>query len=182
MPQGSVTVPVELTAKSFRDFALYDTLVRQRRWLPPAVFCLILCVSAGLCFALRDRSPTAGLLIGVLLAVGIGLPAVYFVSFFGSIRQQITRLGLDKPKLAYTVTLDDAGVHVDSGKERLDHTWESLYRAYRRPDAVYLYPSPKQAYLLPRTGEELDALWALLKDRLPGDKLFETKKLILKGA
>lgn len=172
MPE-SITVPVKLTAKSFRDFALYDTLVRQRKWVPPVVFCLILSVSAAICYALRDRSPNAGLLVGVLLAVGVGLPVVYFISFFNSIRQQNRRMGLTQPKEVYTVTLDPDGVHVDAGDQHMDHPWASLYRAYRRPEAVYLYASPRQAYLLPYADADPQALWSLLSSRLPADKLFD---------
>lgn len=172
MPE-SITVPVKLTAKSFRDFALYDTLARQRKWVPPVVFCLILSVSAAICYALRDRSPNAGLLVSVLLAVGIGLPLVYFISFFSSIRQQNRRMGLTKPKEVYTVTLDANGVHVDAGGQHMDHSWASLYRAYRRPEAVYLYASPKQAYLLPYADTDPQALWTLLSHHLPADKLFD---------
>lgn len=171
MEQGAVTVSVKLTAGGFRDFALYDTLVRQRRWVPPLVFCLILSASAAICYALRDRSPNAGLLVGVLLAVGLGLPLVYFVSFFYSIRQQSRRLGLDEPKAVYTVTLDSQGVHVDSGEEHMDYTWDSLYRVCRRADAAYLYPSPRQAYLLPYADTDADALWAVIRAHMPGQRI-----------
>lgn len=171
MEHGCVTVPVKLTAKGFRDFAVYDTLVRQRRWVLPAVFCLILSGSAAICYALRDRSPNAGLLVGVLLAVGLGLPAVYFVSFWNSVRQQIRRMGLTEPKAVYTVTLDGQGVHVDAGEEHLDHPWAELYQAHLRPDAVYLYPSPKRAYLLPYADTDPAALQQLLAEHLPAQKL-----------
>lgn len=171
MEHGCVTVPVKLTAKGFRDFAIYDTLVRQRRWMAPVVFCLILSVSAAICYALRDRSPNAGLLVGVLLAVGLGLPLVYFISFFGSIRQQIRRMGLSEPKEVYTVTLDSQGVHVDAGAEHRDHPWESVYQARLRAEAVYLYPSPKQAYLLPYADTDPAALKKMLNEHLPSEKL-----------
>lgn len=175
MEQGSVTVPVKLTAKGFHDFAVYDTLVRQRRWVPPAVFCLILSASAAVCCALREKSPGAGALVGVLLAVGIGLPAVYFISFFSSVRQQNRRMGLSEPKAVYTVVLDGQGVHVDAGEERMDHPWGSVYRACFRPQAVYLYPSPKQAYLLPYADADEGALRAILTAQLPKEKLFGLK-------
>lgn len=170
MERGSITVPVKLTAKGFRDFAIYDTLVRQRKWVLPAVFCLILSVSAAICYALRDRSPNAGLLVGVLLAVGLGLPAVYFLSFFNSIRQQNKRMGLTGPKEVYTVTLDGQGVHVDAGEEHRDHLWAEIYQAHLRPEATYLYPSPRQAYLLPYADTDPAALKQILTEHLPAEK------------
>lgn len=170
---GTITVPVKLTARSFRDFAIFDTLARQRKWVMPVVFCLLLSFFAGVCYAMRDRGRGAMALVAVLLVVGIGLPVVYFASFLNSIRQQNRRMGLSEPKEIYTVTLDADGVHVDAGDQHMDHTWASLYRAYRRPDAVYLYPSPKQAYLLPYADTDAQALWALIDSHLPNDKLFD---------
>lgn len=175
MPEA-ITVPVKLTAKGFRNFAIYDTLARQRKWVMPVVFCLFLSLCAGVCYALRDRAQGTMALVSALLVVGIGLPAAYFASFFASIRQQNRRMGLDKPKAVYTVTLDGGGVHVDAGGQHMDHPWDALYRAYRRPDAVYLYPSPKQAYLLPFADTDPEALWALLAAHLPEDKLYGCSK------
>ncbi len=176
MAQNGITVPVKLTAQNFRNFAIYDTLVRQRRWVMPVVFCLLLSFFAGICWGLRERSDSAGALVAVLLVVGIGLPVVYFISFLNSIRQQNRRMGLAKPKEVYTVRLDDDGVHVTAGEQKLDHPWSSLYRAYRRPDAVYLYASPKQAYLLPYADTDEEKLWAFVDAHLPNEKLFGRKK------
>ncbi len=177
MNQGSVTVPVKLTAKGFRDFAVYDTLVRQRRWVMPVVFCAILSASALICHLLRDRSSGAGALVTILLAVGVGLPVVYFISFFSSIKQQNRRMGLTaKGVEVYTVTLDGDGVHVRTKDERMDHTWESVYRVYFRKDAAYLYPSAKQAYLLPYADTDPDALRGVLAAHLPAEKRFGEKE------
>ena len=177
MEQTSVTVPVKLTAKGFRDFAVLDTLVRQRRWVMPAVFCAILSASALVCHLLRDRSPNAGALVAVLLVVGVGLPAAYFISFWNSVRQQNRRMGLGAQGVAvYTVTLDAAGVHVQAKDQHVDHPWESVYRVYFRKDAAYLYPSDKQAYLLPYGDTDAGALGAVLAAQLPAEKLFGGKE------
>jgi len=164
---------VKLTAKDFRDFAIFDTLVRQRRWAPPAVFCSILMVSALVCWLLRERNPGAGALVAVLLAVGIGLPVVYFVSFLHSIDQQNRRMGLAaKDVEVYTVGLNADGIHVQTKDQHMDHTWESVYRVYFRKAAAYLYPSDKQAYLLPYADTDEDVLRAVLTAHLPQEKLF----------
>ncbi len=146
MEQGSVTVPVKLTAKGFRDFAVFDTLVRQRRWVMPAVFCAILSASALVCHLLRDRSPNAGALVAVLLVVGVGLPVVYFISFLNSVRQQNRRMGLSAKGLAvYTVTLDGNGVHVQARDRHMDHPWESVYRMEQgKPAFAILTREPAQ--------------------------------------
>ncbi len=177
MNQGSVTVPVKLTAKGFRDFAVFDTLIRQRRWVMPAVFCAILSASALVCHLLRDRSPNAGVLVAILLVVGVGLPVVYFISFFNSVSRQNRRMGLGTQGApVYTVTLDGDGVHVEAKGQHMDHPWESVYRVYFRKDAAYLYPSDKQAYLLPYGDVDADALGEMLAAHLPAEKLFGRKE------
>ena len=177
MEQGSVTVPVKLTAKGFRDFAVFDTLIRRRRWVAPAVFCAILSASALVCHLLRDRSPNAGVLVAILLVVGVGLPVVYFISFWNSVRQQNRRMGLSAQGVAvYTVKLDGDGVHVEAKGQHMDHPLESVYRVYFRKEAAYLYLSDKQAYLLPYADTDADALGALLAARLPAEKLFGRKE------
>lgn len=177
MEQASVTVPVRLTARGFRDFAVFDTLIRQRRWVMPVVFCAILSASALACYLLRARSSGGGALAAVLLAVGVGLPVVYFISFFNSVRQQNRRMGLAaKGVEVYTVRLDGSGVHVQTKDQHMDHPWESVYRVYFRKDAAYLYPSDKRAYLLPYADTDEGALRALLAARLPAEKRFGLKE------
>ncbi len=85
-------------------------------------------------------------------------------------------MGLSEPKEVYTVRLDDDGVHVTAGEQNLHHPWSSLYRAYRRPDAVYLYAGPKQVYLLPYADTDGEKLWAFVDAHLPNEKLFGRKK------
>jgi len=176
MGKKALRVPVYLTARAFRRFAVFDTLSRQGKWKAPALFCLILCASALVCYALRGRSEGAMGLVVVLAAVGLGLPLVYFSSFFHSIRQQNERMGLKQPKLVYTVTLDEQAVTVDAGSESIRHGWGQLYRAYRVPGAVYLYASPERAYLLPDGEDGGEAVWAFLSRQLSGEKLFDRRR------
>ena len=81
MQRDSVTIPVSMDAKQFRRFGLFDTFILRRRWLSPAVFSAIFIAFSVLCFSLTDKEQSA-LLGSVLLAVGIGLPACYFLNFF----------------------------------------------------------------------------------------------------
>ena len=179
MRKDALTVEVKIDAGLFRSFALFDTLRRQRRWVSPAVFAGIMLVFACVCFAMRGRAEQAGLLGGVLLAVGLVLPAAYFLSFYLSIRTQIKKLKLTEARHVYTVTLrPETGVEVATEQERASYRWDELYGAWRVKNCVYLYAAPRRAYLLPDGQVEggADRLWALLQDAMPPQRLHDHEK------
>ena len=105
MIHDTVTIHVRMDARIFRRFGFFDTLVLRRRWLSPAVFSAIFIVFSVICFCLTDKAQSA-LLGAVLLAVGLLLPACYFLNFFLQMNDQVRRLGIKKPKPVYTLTLD----------------------------------------------------------------------------
>lgn len=170
----SITVAVQLDAGLFRRFALFDTLIRQKRWAPPALFFGIMLFFSLICFSLYGQKEQAALLGGVLLAVGLLLPAGYLLSFWLSIRAQIKKLGLRGGRQVYTVTLDPKkGIAVSAGKERALRPWDQVHGVYAVKDCIYLYVTPRQAYLLPLAqvegGEE--SLRDLLRSALPPQRL-----------
>ena len=59
-----ITIPVRLDAATFRGFAIFDTLKRQKRWKSPAIFAAILMASAIVCFAMNSKADQAVLLGG----------------------------------------------------------------------------------------------------------------------
>ena len=64
--QVELSVPVQIDADIFRDFAAFDVLQRQKRWRRPLVFALAMLVFAVICFAQAGRRPGAG---GVLVVL-----------------------------------------------------------------------------------------------------------------
>lgn len=174
-----VSVPVQIDTGIFRDFAAFDVLHRQKRWLRPLVFALILLAGAVVCFSQVGRREGAALLGAMLILVGLGLPAVYFGMFFHSVNLQARQMGIATRKDAYRVDLDDAGVHMhpvgqqDRREAVVTHPWAELYGAWRTSGAIYLYTTAAQAYLLPadQIPGGVEALWALLADHLPAEKL-----------
>ncbi len=172
-----VTVEAKIDVGTFRQFALFDSLRRQKRWVSPVLFAVILVVSGGICFALRERAEQAVLLGSVLLTIGLGLPVVYFLNFLYSIQNQIKTLKLDKPRVFYTVTLTGDGVQVVKGKNEVSLRWDEVYCAYRLPRCTYLYATATRAYLLPdaQACEGADALWELIKEHLPANMLFDRR-------
>ena len=103
----NVCVSVQMDEKSFHDFASFDLLRHNKGWQRPAVFTAILLVCAGICLSQIGKREGAGLLTAVLAIVAIGLPAVYFGTFFANLSKQIKKLGLPRP--FYRLELDAAG-------------------------------------------------------------------------
>lgn len=163
-----MTIQVDLSGKAFRRFSIFDTLKRRKMWRNPTVFALILAVSAALCLT-RPQGKGLGI---VLLAVGLGIPCVYFLSFFLSVNQQIRKLGLARPKRVYTLRMEeqDKLIHIENEKEHVDYPWKKVHHAYRDFLATYLYITPQQAFILPHTCTEPEELWKLLEKKLPSEK------------
>lgn len=149
-----ITIPVKVDTKTFRNFAVFDTLIRKKRWKSPALFAAIFLCFAAVCFSLHGRAEQAVLLGSVLAGVAIVLPTVYFITFFHSITLQARSMKLQKPQHAYTVELTDAadGIRVVSAKDEsvsVRHQWNAVHAVYRADGCIYLFVSPEQAFLLP---------------------------------
>lgn len=164
-------VQVRLSRRDFVRFSLFDAFSLKKGWLRPALFAAILGAAAGVCFALRDRQG-AVLLGTVLLAVALGLPAAWFLSFFLSVRRQAEDQGLGGGKYVYTLELGGKELAVDNGRERAAYPWGQIWRVYRRPDAAYLYVTPQRAFLIPyacvQEGEQ--SLWRRLEGLVPAQR------------
>lgn len=171
-----ISVSVQMDAASFHDFAAFDLLRHRKAWHRPLAFTAILLASAGVCLSQVGQKDGAALLTVVLSVVALGVPAVYFWTFFHSLRLQIKKMGLPRP--FYRLTLDDAGLSVwmageqDKPEPTRSYPWHDLHLAYRTPNAIYLYVQQTQAYLL---NDSLDAAWSLLQAFLPAERLHDMR-------
>ena len=160
-----ITTSVTMDAESFQKFRSFDLFPHQKRWQRPLLF--------GICLSQGGVREGASPLAVVLAMVALGLPAVYFYTFFRDLRTTIQKLGLPRP--FYRLRLDDTGLSVwmageqDKPQPSHQYPWQDLHVAYRTPDAVYLYVQQTQAYLV--NGEERDAVWDCLKTHLPASRL-----------
>ena len=167
-----ITTSVTMDAESFQKFRSFDLFHHQKRWQRPLLFAAILLGSSGICLSQVGVREGASLLAVVLAIVALGLPAVYFYTFFRDLRTTIQKLGLPRP--FYRLRLDDAGLSVwmageqDKPQPSHQYPWQDLHVAYRTPDAVYLYVQQTQAYLV--NGEERDTVWDCLKTHLPASR------------
>lgn len=182
----TISVSVQMEEKSFRAFRVFDVFRHQKAWKKPLIFAVIMLGFAAVCLSQVGRREGALLLTVVLAAVGLGLPGVYFGTFFHQLSQYLKKMKLPQP--FYRVELSDAGVRVwlageqDKPDPTYAYPWEDVVRAYRTEEAVYLYvdhpdtkaPGGKRplAYLL---DQSLDGVWAVLS-RLPQDKLRDCRR------
>ena len=166
-------VEVQLNQKDFISFGWFDALRHKKVWRRPALFAAILGAAAVVCFVLHDRHGAA-LLGYVLLAVALGLPAAWFLSFYLSLRRQAQAAGFSGGKYAYTLKLhdDDRGIAVDNGTEHAAYPWEQVFHVYRSKTASYLYITPQRAFLMPHSCVKggADGLWELIKRHVPENR------------
>jgi len=152
MKSDTITIASKIDPKTFYRFAVFDTLSLRKRWISPAIFAGIFLVCSLICFSMYSKAEQAELLGFVLLVVGLGVPAVYFGTFFRSLKLQSKALKLQRAAVAYTVTLTPGGIQAagrQSGGGNLTVPWEQVFGVYQRPGCIYLYISPRQAFLLP---------------------------------
>ncbi|MBQ6324776.1 MAG: YcxB family protein [Clostridia bacterium] len=168
----TIVVHVRMDTATFRRFSWFDMFALRRRWRRPASFALILGAFAAV--ALLSGRAQSGLIAAVLLAVGLGLPLVWFGSFLSQVNAQAVRLRLDPPRHVYDVTLDENGVRVQNVMKQempVEVRWDEARAAFRVRGCVYLYVSPAQAFLMPDGQAEAGdaALWDCLTAHM-GDR------------
>lgn len=168
-----ILIPVKLDEKTFKRFAWFDMFALRRRWARPVVFALILTAFAAV--ALLTGKAQASLIAAVLLAVGLGLPLVYFGSFFSQVNMQALQRRLDPPRRVYTVRLHQDGVEVTNDQKReapLALPWKDVRQAIRAKGCIYLYVSPVRAFLLPngQADAEDEAVWRFLTAHMAAEK------------
>ena len=166
-----VVVDAGVDGKTFAEYALFDVMGRQKRWLRPLLFAGIFTAFNLLAFSRRGSNEQAVLLGGVLLGVGLLLPLVYLSSFFLSVRRKSRTM--DGAAAAYRLELDGDGLTVRKEEQTLHFAWSELYAVYRLKNSLCLYADARHAFLLPRScGEEaFQAAWHLIEKRLAPEKL-----------
>lgn len=168
-----IRIPVILDEKTFRRFARFDMLKLRKKWRNPVFFTLIM--SAFAAVALLSRKAQSGMIAAVLLAVGLGLPLVYFGSFLGQVNMQVLQYKLRPPKKVYAVAMGENGIRVENLQRKeapLIMEWDSIPQAFRGKGCIYLYVAPAKAFLLPddQGNAETEKVWEYLKEHMGTEK------------
>lgn len=183
MAKNYLRIPITLSANSFKTFANFDTMQRQKKWRYPVTAAVAFFIAAVALFSLQEKFPNAFIPGCIFIAVAAGISMNYFNNFSKSIQQQIEKMKLDPPRHVYTVELsDDAeGVKYYHPKELHpagSYSWKSIYGAWRTKNAVYLYVNDQQALLFPLSTKKIDhdEIWAFISKRLASEKLHDVSK------
>ena len=166
MAQNELVIQSKIDAEAFSEFAWFDMLRRRKLWRRPALFAALFAAFAAIAFSRIGRTDGAALLGGVLLAVGFGVPLVYFAHFAFSVRKRARQLNANE--IAYTLTLSPEGVAVRKEAQTAEYRWDAICRAYRLERSVALYVDAGHAFLL--TGKNTEAAWDAIAQYLPEDK------------
>lgn len=179
MKNKTVTINVTVDDVIFRKFAVFDNLYRKRIWVSQAVFASIMSAFALTCFAMHGNAEQAAMIGSVLLVIGLGLPAAHMRAFFKSVKTQIKAMGLERPRPVYSLSLsgESDGIRVTNIDKPAQYEWDSLFGAYRVSGCAYLYVEANKAFILPdaQVEEGAEALWSLLSDMLPIEKLHDCR-------
>lgn len=178
LEERNMRVDARITPKVFREFALYDTFRRQKRYRAPLLFMLILLAFAAVCFTQVGKLESAALLGGVLAGIGILLPLVYIGSYLASVRRTCKQLERADSPMAYALLLTQSGVRVNAGGKEREFPWKKLHSAARLQNSIALYVAEHQAFLMPNTGDEGHEakLWKRITGRLPGESCRDLRK------
>lgn len=174
MRDETIQYRVRIDQKTFRSFALFDTFREKKHARLPAIFCLIMAAFAVV--AILSGRPQRWLIAGVLLVVGMGMPALYAGTFLLQVGKQGKALGLKTPRPAYTVTLTKDAIRIHNDlKAEADQSleWGQIYRVIRRKGCFYLYAVPQKAFILPDRDADCAASEAIafMRAHVPGGKL-----------
>lgn len=175
--KDELRIQAKITPEAFREQACFDALTRRKRYRSPLLFLLIMAAFALICFTQVGRRENALLLGCVLLGVGLGLPAVYFLSFFLSVRKNAKLLAKQAVPASYTVILTSGGVVIPVKEKDLTYPWEQVFYAYRLRHSTCLYVEKDRAFMLSLQDPETEQrLWAFICRMLPADKCFDRRK------
>ena len=178
MEARTMRVQSRITPEVFREFALFDTFRRQKRHRRPLLFVLIMLLFSAVCFTQIGKHDSAALLGGVLAVVGLGLPVVYILYYLNSVRKACRQLKAAGSPVAYELELMPAHVRAYAEGKHRDYPWKKIHGAYRIQKSICLFMNPRQAYLLPDTGDagHEKKLWELICGHLSEDKCFDYRK------
>lgn len=168
-----MTCVTRLDEKGFRRFTIFDIMKRKRMYRSPLTFCLIMLICSLICFLMHDID--GAVMLGVvLLVVGLGVPLVYFSTFFLSLAKQTKLQQLDPPREVYTVGLTSSqdGISASNATESTTLSWKQVHHVYMTRDAFYLYYTPYKAFILPFDCFDTDSakVWDLVVRMAGSDK------------
>lgn len=157
-------------------------MTKNKRWktsVSLAVMCFFL---ATLCFASLETFPKVEMLGNILIVICVFIPTNYFRSFYNSVKQETEKMKLGTPRQVYTINLSTSsnGIHYFYPNETTaagQYSWKSVSVAWKTRDGIYLYVTPHQALIIPKTTQSPDynTIWQFIKSNLMESQIREDK-------
>lgn len=173
MLKNHISIPVTLSEKQFKNFIIFDSMKKQRRWKTTVSITILLFTLATLCYASLESFPKVEMLGNILIVICVFLPTNYFRSFYNSVKHETEKMKLTVPRHVYTINLSTSanGIHYFYPNETTaagQYTWKSVDIAWKTRDAIYLYVTPQQAFIIPKTtnSPDYDTIWQFIKGNL----------------
>jgi len=109
----------------------------------------------------------------VLLVVALGMPVVYFSTFFTSLKKQVKAQNLNPVRLVYTLEFSEESdaLEISNAKEKASYQWQDVFHAFYEKEAIYLFITNERAFLLPFEVLESKAeVWKLIVSKVPAER------------
>lgn len=158
-------VHTHVDASVYSAFSTFNNFILNRRGLTLKLFPLLM---TGMGIAHVASSYTV---MGIaFIALGALLPLAYVGFHRRSLANQIKQYKLERPRLAYKVSLQQSGLFVENEKESTLYPYEMCYWAYRVPQYCYVYITKSKCFILPvkdlQDGVSEEMLWEFLQEKL----------------
>ena len=176
MKKREIMIPVKLDEETFRRYCRFDTMLLHRRWFKPTLIGMI-ALTLGFA-ALLSGNPEFESLAGVLVGLGIAIPAMFAGLYALQVRAQVSERKLKEKPLVYTIRLREDDVQIVNNLHEeapIEIPWPRLAAAYRVEGCIYLYVNIEHGFLLPAGQASVSdtAVWECLKDHLGVNRCFD---------
>ncbi len=182
MLKNHLSIPVSLNEKQFKDFIMYDSMTKNKRYKTTLSITIMLFTLATLCFASQESLPAAEMAGNILIIFTVLIPTNYVRTFQNSIKSQTEKMCLNPARHVYTINLStsSSGIHYFYPKESTaagQFSWKAVDGAYKTRHAIYLYVTPQQALIIPDTiqSPDYDTIWRFIKGNLDKKQIHEEK-------
>lgn len=182
MLKNHISIPVVLNEKQFKDFIMFDSTTKNKRYKTTLSITVMLFTLATLCFASKENLPIAEGFGNFMIVFCVLIPSNYFRTFHNTIKTQTEKMRLNPPRQVYTINLSTSatGIHHFYPNENTaagQFSWKNVDGAYKTKHAIYLYVTPQQALIIPDTVQSPDyaTIWQFIKSNLDKKQIHEEK-------
>lgn len=187
MKQTSQYLSIYMSKTTFKDFAVFDTMQRHKRWRYPFGAAGIFLACAIFLFGIQEQIPNAFLVGTIFCIVAVGLSAGYLRNFYRSIPKEAEKMKLDPPRLVYSLSVtrdNDAVLYYLPGDKKPSErfTWKSIDSVWITPKAIYIYVTPERTLTIPSFTKNvnLEELWTFIANKVDDEKMHDVRKFNLK--